>query len=135
MIYEWSIAVAANTTKANRDRKNITLPQGVIHRVNVIFPTGCAGLAHLIVRDGVSNVYPTNSDDSFNSDNEIIDFRDFFKLPYKRNKLQIYTWNLDDTYAHTITLRLGVLPEEVLLPFKVWEALINSMKKLFGVRG
>jgi len=133
MIYEWSISIPAGTTKANWQKKEVVLPKGVIHKVDVVFPPGCAGCAHLIVKKSTHQIYPTNGDDDFNGDGEVISFKDHYRLPYKNNFLQIYTWNTG-SYDHTVTLRLGVLPEPILIPYKPFESVLASMKRLFGLR-
>ncbi len=129
MFYDFSFTIPINTTKDSPFRQNIKLTHGIIHRVEIGFPSGCAGLAHLRFKDGLHQLWPTNPDGDFNTDNYTIafnEYHEFFRAPYI---LTLVGWNLDDTYPHTLEIRLGILPVEVLAPE---ETFIQAFKKLLA---
>lgn len=116
MFYDYSFEIPANTTEARPERQDVRLTHGVIHRVEIGFPGGCAGLVHLQIKRGLHQLWPSNPDGSFNSDNYTIVFNEYQPLKTHPLTLTLVGWNLDDTFPHTIEVRFGVLPEEVLMP-------------------
>lgn len=116
MYYDVSFTIPANTAEAAPQEQQVKLAHGVIHRVEIGFPSGCAGLAHFQIRHGLYQVWPTNAQGSFNTDDYTIpidDHYDLFEEPYI---LTLVGWNLDDTYDHTLEVRIGILPPGMLMP-------------------
>lgn len=128
MYYDFSFAIPANTTKASPKELDVKLTHGVIHRIEVGFPPGCAGLAHLQIRRGLHQVWPTNPQGSFNTDGYTIPINEYYELATEPYILTLVGWNLDDTYPHTLEVRFGILSAKVLLP---QENFIEQFKKLF----
>jgi hypothetical protein len=117
MIYSWDISTAITYTKASPKDTILQLCEGYIHRVNFVFPAGCAGLAHLQIRDALHQIWPTNPDGDLAGDGESINFEDYYYLSEAPFELKAYTWNLDDTYPHIITIRIGILEAEYVAPW------------------
>jgi len=129
MYYDFSFTIPANTTKASPHTEKVKLTHGIIHRVEVGFPPGCAGLAHCVIREGLHQHWPTNPDGSLNDDSYTISFNEFLELTRRPYTLTLAGWNLDDTYDHTLEIRIGVLPIDVLMPE---ETFIQAFKKLLA---
>lgn len=128
MFYDVSFEIPANTTKASPKKQDVKLTHGVIHRIEIGFPRGCAGLAHLGIRRGLHQVWPTNPQGSFNTDGYTIPINEYYELVTEPYILTLVGWNLDDTYPHTLEVRFGILSAKVLLP---QETFIEQFKKLF----
>ena len=116
MFYDFSFTIPANTLKATPYEQNIYLTYGIIHRVEIGFPAGPRHMVYVAIRDGLHQVWPTNSDGAFNSDNYTIIINDFYDMAGKPLFLTLQGWSPGTTYAHTIEFRFGILPAEVLLP-------------------
>lgn len=129
MYYDFSFTIPANTPQASPHIEDIKLTRGVIHRVEIGFPRGCAGLAHLQIKRSVHQVWPTNPQGSFKTDGYTIAFNEFHKFFSEPYTLTLVGWNLDDTYPHTLEVRIGILPEKVLMPE---ETFIAAFKKLLA---
>lgn len=129
MYYDFSLTIPANTAAAAPTEQQVKLTHGIIHRVEIGFPAGCAGLVHLQIYEGGHQVWPTNKDGSFNTDNYTIPINDFYELFRRPHTLTLSGWNLDDTYGHTLEVRFGILPARVLLPE---ETFIAAFKKLLA---
>lgn len=127
MYYDYSFIIPANTTQASPHTEDVKLTHGVIHRVEVGFPQGCAGLAHLQIKRALHQVWPTNPQGSFNTDDYTIPINEFYELFTEPYILTLVGWNLDDTYDHTLEVRIGILPAKVLMPE---ETFIAAFKKL-----
>jgi hypothetical protein len=113
VFYDYALTIPANTTAASPSELEISLTHGVIHRVEIEFPAGCAGLAHLAVFLREFQLFPTNPGREFASDDHVIAFDDYFEMFEPPHNLLLRGYNTDDTYSHTITVRIGVLPKDV----------------------
>ena len=73
-----------------------------------MFPPGSTGLLHLQVTDSLHQVWPTNPDGNFETDDETISYEDQFEIDQPPYELYAYTWNEDDTYDHAVYIRIGI---------------------------
>jgi len=129
MIYAFSDTVPANTPKANKRRTVMKLGRGIIHDLEVEFPPGCAALAHCTINEGGHQIWPTNEEESFHSDGWVIKFREHYELKNPPYELGLWTWNEDDTYEHTITVRIGLLEKKYVMPW----SLADVLRRLLGI--
>ena len=127
MYYDFSFTIPANTAKASPEELEVKLTHGIVHRVEVGFPPGCAGLVSCVIKEGLHQHWPTNPDGAFNFDDYTISFNEFLEFTRKPYTLTLQGWSEDDTYDHTIEVRIGVLPIDVLMPE---ETFIQAFKKL-----
>jgi len=108
VFYVFPITIPANTPATAKTKTTLKLTAGRITRVMFEFPAGHVGLTHIHINSGLHQLYPTNPDADFSSSNETIDFAEDLVMDLRPFTLEAYTWNLDDTYDHTITVRLEV---------------------------
>jgi hypothetical protein len=117
MIYSFPILALKNTTALTKQRTDINLKKGVIHKVEIQFPIGCAELAHMQIYDNLSQLWPSNEGQSFASDGHVIAIKDSHVIDTAPFSLIVYVWNESEDYDHRITLRLGMLPKSALLEY------------------
>lgn len=128
MFYEWAITVPPNTPEQNAIRQDVTLTVGVVRKVEVQFPTGCAGLVHArIHRQGVQ-VWPSNPGGEFASDGYIISFDEKYILDDEPLGFTLEVWNEDQTYEHQVRIRMLLDTLEMF-----WSE--RTMPGQFGARG
>jgi len=127
VFYDYSFKIPLNTTKEAPHEEEIYLPPGVIHRIEVGFPAGCKGTAHVTMRHGLNQLWPTNADGSFNADGYTIVINEFYVIRTEPFILTLMGWSPGTTYPHTIEIRIGVLPSWILMPE---ETFIQAFKKL-----
>ena len=109
MIYSFAVSTPANTLAAAPVTTTLSLVTGIVHQIEFLFPTGCAGLLFIAIRHGLHQVWPTNPTESFHTDGETISFKEHYELPSNDSQLLLASYNLDDTYAHEVHLRIGIL--------------------------
>jgi hypothetical protein len=131
MIYEYEDTVPKSTAKSAMRRTKMKLAPGVIHKIELDFPAGCLYLAHATLWDGEHQVWPTNVEDSFNAEDYTISFTEYFPLRPPA-ELELRTWNLDETYPHTIRVRIGILPPEMVAPWQNLDKLTQVLKGIVG---
>lgn len=117
MIFRFGITTPANTAESSKQSTILLLAQGIIHQIDVQFPSGPAGYLHLQIRNALHQVFPYNPGEAFASSNVNIRFRDFIPILEPPFEFVADTWNTDDTYEHLVIIRLGILPVSVIAPW------------------
>lgn len=112
MDYIKHITVPKNTTESQPQISYQKLPIGIIKEVGYEFPEGCKGLAHLTIWVGSVQQWPRSQDLSYYGDALFRSFPEHFELPQASNLIIFKCWNEDDTWPHTITVHITVLPED-----------------------
>lgn len=128
MFYDFAVTIPAGTTKASPHEESINLVSGVIHQLEIEFPAGCRGTASLVIFHGAHQVWPTNIDEAFNTEDFTIVVREAEKLPAGPNLFRLVGWSPEAQYDHTITVRFGILPPEAVLI----SAIVDAIKSLFA---
>lgn len=135
MFYDFAVIVPANTLESAPVEQVLKLTHGIIHRVEVQFPIGTQALTHCKIYEGGHQLYPTNPEGNFASDGYVIPIDDYFELSTGSYSLKVKAWNDDDTYAHTLTFRVGILPQEVISPFFGIGGMLRKFLRLVGIGG
>ena len=131
MFYDFSFTIPANTPAGSPAEMSCKLTYGIIHRVEIVFPAGCAGLVHLQIREGLHQYWPTNSDGDFASNDERIEFseyQEFYRSPFE---LVLVGWSPDTTYNHTLEVRFGILPDWILQPEAGLAGVLKKLTRRF----
>jgi hypothetical protein len=115
MQYDFAITIPPNTPANAPQETGLQLTAGIVHSVWIVFPPGCAGLAHVQIKQPEATFLPSNPEGSFAGDSCVIPIVEYKPLIQGGDMLKAFCWNLDDTYPHTVTIRLGVLLEEQLV--------------------
>lgn len=143
MRYRVALEIPANTAEGSPVKREVKTWPGVISHVQILFPKGCAGLAHARIRQAQHNIAPVNPDGWFTGDGSGPNYQEHFPLGSGTNRLTVEGWNEDDLYPHTPIVEFDVLPEEVLRIPKIQYDLIyaflraleamNKVLEKFGV--
>ncbi len=131
MWYNVSLEIPANTDRNDRVRRYFKVFRGVIHTIRITVPRGSAGLVKCRLLHGEHPLSPSTDGQWFGGDGEPFEYRDFKELTEEINELTIEAYNDDDTYPHTVTFGIGILPKDVLLPSFSTEGIIAAMRSLF----
>jgi len=116
MFFEFKITTPAKKYEATPQTTIIQLKPGIIHQADAIFPGGCAALLHVQIFYQLVQIWPSNPDASFATDNEKITWGEGFPLDQPPYQLMVRTWNDDDFYPHTVLLRFAMIAEEIPPP-------------------
>lgn len=144
MLFVWEIVVPKNTTRDNPEIRDLYLATGIITWYSFLFPPGCAGLVHCSVLHHNHQIVPSklhatkritaagatvHEVKDLSGDMFPIEWTDYYELYGMPYMLEARCWNEDDTYPHTITIRIAVLPRKAILAL----AIVDSIKSAFGV--
>ena len=132
MIYTASITTQENTAEADAKRTVLRVGKGLVWRIEVEFPPGCSGLAHLFITDGKYQVFPATPGESFASDGNVIGFDDLYLKNIPPYEFVITTWNDDQANPHTLQVRLAMASNEAFMsrymPSISWDKFNRSLK-------
>lgn len=101
------ITTPLSTTRASPQTTAVALPQGTLVRVEVVVPSGHAGLTGLALRYAGEHVWPWGPDTWIEADDEVLSA--VLDFPLGGSTLDVLTYNTDDTFDHDHLLRLTVL--------------------------
>lgn len=134
MDYWFAVSTPANTAEADAIITELKLTTGVITKVWMLHPEGCHALAYASLWRGGHQLYPHNPDYAYNGNDVPMIWEDTYEL-LAPAILKLKTWNLDETYAHYVFLKITVLrPEELTLIKKQLEILEQIAQRLVGQR-
>jgi len=109
MIFQHSLDIPASTTVDEPLRENMKVVQGLVYKLDIMFPPGCSGLAHLAINYGLHRLWPMDELEYFSSDSNTIAYDETYELKEEPPILNIIGWNDDTFWAHKITVRLGIV--------------------------
>lgn len=112
MFFEYRLPIPASTPAASPVPLDAPLCAGTVSRVDIQFPSGCAGLAHVSVWRSGHQVWPVNLDGDIAGEDAIISWPESYDLDDEPFGFILRGWNADDTYQHTITFRFTLLSLE-----------------------
>lgn len=115
MIYQANISTPANTAQTLMQRTTIHVTRGLVYKVEFYFPAGSAGLMGVAVFDGLFQVWPSTVGTFFIGEDLVIAFDDMYLKEAAPFEFHCYTYNLDDTYDHAVSVRIGFVSREVFL--------------------
>ena len=110
--YVVDLALPANTTSGAPVDLDVTLVDGWVGQIALLFPPGPATLAHVTVWSNGVQIYPTGGSQDFHPDNLLVVIPCDFDVPLVAGAYEITLrgWNEDDTWPHTIQAHVWVIP-------------------------
>lgn len=129
MLFTTDINIPKSTTSTDPVVEILKIAHGIVTYISVLFPPGCARLAHAVILHHEHQIAPSTENMDLSGDTFPIEWNEYYEsyqLPYE---LKIKAWNEDDTYPHKITIRIAVLPRKAIIAL----AIVDAIKGLFGV--
>lgn len=108
MIYGGEISTPANTAETAPQRTVVPVAEGIIYHLKVYLPPGSGGLLHAQIFHSTYQVFPTSIGESFSGDNILLEYDVLYPMDSPPYEILIVTWNVDDSYDHTIQIHLSM---------------------------
>lgn len=138
MIYTANITTPKDTAKSAPLKTTVRVTKGLVYKVEFFFPAGSAGLMGVAVFDGLYQIWPSDVGEFFVGEDQVISFDDMFLKESAPYEFQCYSFNLDDTYEHFVSVRIGLVLKEVFmarfLPMKSHELFIDVLGMMAAER-
>ncbi|MHA1303815.1 MAG: hypothetical protein ACTSQY_03275 [Candidatus Odinarchaeia archaeon] len=132
MLFKRDITVSANTAIADADENKIKVSDGIIHRIAIIFPSGCSALVGVQLLEGSHPIAPTTEGFWFKGDDRVIDYPDFYEITTGARYITVKTYNLDTKYDHEIIVEVYILKKNVVAPMLALDRMIKSIVNVFA---
>lgn len=111
----------------------MSIQTGVITRIEVFMPPGCQGLNHATVSHRLTQLLPFNPDGDAAPDGETVRGDYFWEVKESHPELILRAWNEDDTFKHAATVRVNIMPKQVVAPYLVIKGLVDVLKRVFRI--
>lgn len=129
MLFQASITIATDDTKASPAEAIMTIAHGIITKIMVRPRPGHAATAHLIILHREHQIAPSTEGMTLHGDAFPIDWEEYYEsyqLPYE---LKIKGWNEGGSYPHTFDIFVAILPRKAVLAL----AIVDAMKGILGM--
>lgn len=103
-MYAVQLTIAPNTTRSSPEKVSLEVAPGIIRKVRILHPAGCADLVGVSIYYRASRLFPTNDDGFFLGNGFPIEFNPNTSLLEPPFVLEIQGYNDDDTYTHKPTV-------------------------------
>lgn len=134
MIYTKDCETSIAYTKASPLLTILKVTKGLVYKVEVEFPVGCRGTAHVVICDGGYQAWPSTPGSSWHSDGGVISFDDLYLKEAAPFEFSIYTYLINADFSHTPQIRIGMVSKEAFkarfMPTTVWKEFVDTMKQL-----
>lgn len=134
MLFTKDIEVTANKLASSPKEDIITIAHGIITWLSVTFPSGCNGMVHCVLLHHEHQIAPSTEGMTMKGNRTPIEWNEFYESYQPPYELKARLWSPGTSYAHTVTIRVAVLPRRVAIPFKETESLLAKFFKLLGVK-
>ena len=133
MIYQTTITTVKGPAAFTLKQSTLKVTRGLVYKVEIDFPPGCSGLLKVKIFDGGHQVWPSNNNESFSTDGHIISFDDTLLKLAAPFQYTIHTVNEDTIYDHSVTIRIGMVSEEMyiarFLPYMAYEQMLEVLRE------
>jgi len=127
-IYSLKITCDKSSTK----EETVEIEGYAITHVEILFPPGCLGLVGVSFFYGIKQIFPYEEGTDFRGSGETIRWDEYWILPELKTKIKIKVVNEDDTYQHTVYIRIVVKKREEILANQLTKSFLEAIKRMFG---
>ena len=131
MIYQKTISTVIETYATIPKRTVLKVTKGLVYKIEIAFPPGPAGLLKVQIYDGGHQVWPSTPGEFFTADDRTIYYDDTLLKLAAPFQYDIYTWNECEVYPHEVTIRIGMVSQEIyiarFLPSVAYEQMLKVL--------
>jgi hypothetical protein len=103
------------------------LVQGMIYKVEIMFPPGSLGLCGVSINNANHRLYPADDSEWFLGDNISISFDDEYMFTSETKQLELHTYNLDTVFSHLVQVRLGIVADTAFIQSRFGYAKLDAL--------
>lgn len=113
MIYSANIKTLQDGHTWDPMRTPLKVTKGLVYKIEINFPPGSAGLMGVAIFDGSYSVWPSTIGQWFIGDGIVISFDDMYLKEAAPYQFDIYTYNKDTKYDHSVDVRVGLVSKDM----------------------
>lgn len=129
MLFQKDITIPKDTTEADPTIETLKIAKGIITKIMVRPRAGHSYLAHLTIRHHEHQIAPSTEKMSLSGDFFPIDWEEYYESFQPPFELKLTGWNSDDTFAHTFSVYVVILPRRAIVSL----AIVDAIKNLFSL--
>jgi len=129
MLFTIDVTIPKSTTEVDPTVSILPIAHGIITEFKVRPRPGHAGLAHCVILHHEHQVAPSTENMDLHGDTYPIDWNEYYESYQPPYELKIKGWNDDDTFPHTFTIAVVVLPRKAVLALSI----VDAIKGVFGM--
>jgi len=133
VLYKKYASIPANTTAAAPNWQKLQVCKGTIKEWIVFCPEECADLMKFKVRYKGHQILPFNRDEWMDALRSPIPIKENLELKVPPYVLDVYAYNLDDSYSHEYNIYADILRTESVTPGDETAGLWDKIKGFIGV--
>jgi len=130
MLYSKHITFPFGQTENTKTVRRFKVNRGIIFRVWIQFPAGCAGLTKVKIALEGHPICPVHKDEEISGNDYTFEIPLMHPIIAEPQQLIIEGWNEDDTYDHKILFIFLILPKKYVLPVGALEGVMESLSHL-----
>jgi len=134
VFYCWDITIPKDTEEDDPVTQTLKLSKGVITRLDVKFPAGCHGMVGIRITRYEAPLVPLARESWLTGDDETVPTEGYYELFEAPSQLKFVGCSPDTDYPHTISVRVQVLPKEVVGLKAIFDLLYGFFKRLGVIR-
>lgn len=134
MFFAWDVTITADKSLTDPKTQILKISAGVITSIDIKFPAGCHGLVKVRLKHWESVLVPLNRGEWITGDDEAVRASMYFDLPKGPYELKFEGCSPGTSYAHTVTVRISVLPHAVASMIPVIELLTKLLQRMGVLR-
>lgn len=131
MLHSKHITLIKGNTEATSTKTRFKVNKGIIYRVWITFPKGCAGLVKLRIYLEGHPFLPVDKDAYISGSNYVFEYPVFVEIDEEPRYITIEGWNEDDNHNHTIDVQMMIIDKAWVQPVGAYEGIIAAMKSIF----
>jgi len=113
MVYRKTIITPALTTEGSPLLSDLSVTNGLVYFLEIMFPSGSEGLLHVQIYDGSFPLWPSTPGESFMGDDIYLKYDDLYIKEKEPFSLRVVTWNDDDMYQHKVVVGVGLVGKDI----------------------
>jgi len=135
VFYSYDFTVPKNTPETSPVEADLRVTSGIVTRLDILFPPGCAGVVRCAVFWREDQLVPRAPSDWIRGHNERVETRPFWPAPDEETILTVKGWSESTRWDHTLLIRIEVLPPEIAYPYRPIKDLADLLKKALLLGG
>jgi len=129
MLFEKDILVETSHIITNKKVDTLQIAHGIITWISILYPTGCHGMVHCIIRHHEHQIAPSTEGMNIIGDGIPVEWNEYYESYQPPYELKVELWGVSCTYNHTVTIRVAILPRKAILAL----AIVDALRAAFGM--
>lgn len=136
MLFSKDITIPITATKASPTTVILPIAHGIITKIMVRPRAGHQNLAHCVILHHEHQIAPSTEGMDMHGEFFPLDWEEYYESYQPPYELKIKGWNDDETFAHTFTVYVVILPRKAVISLSIVDAIrdlfsLNTIKRIF----